>query len=114
MQPIHKIEQKLLEKELKGISEKLAKVGGELISIFDKYTTIKGQHKAELKEFLIAHIIAPYEAYYGGYTTKAAIGQSTGKLPDALKEVILEWVINDFMAKIDDIQKLTLWEREGD
>lgn len=104
---IGKLEEKILNKEIEKIEEGLVDIGKQLAKLFEPYGAAKGEHGKEFKEFLNQYIFYGYESYYAGYSTKPAVNtRAIKKMPDALKKIVLDKAIADFMERIDDIQNI--------
>lgn len=100
------LEKKLLDRELKRISDELEKIGQQLINVFKPYGTIQGEVGDELKAYIASDIISSNEIYYGGYTTQPAIDTNAHKLPQAILDAILEHVVTDFLDRAEEIAEM--------
>jgi len=103
---LSKIEEAIFNRELEKIKTQIANVGKDLVKIFEKYGKLKGRFGVELQEFIITHMIVGNETYYAGYSTSASIRFNPAKMPDALREAILNKALKEFMAQIDNMQEI--------
>jgi len=106
MEDLTQLEKTILDKELCDVEDKLGKIGIDLFNVFEKYGKIKGKFKETLIKYLTTNVISGAESYYSGHSTKPCINKNTDKIPNELKEAILEWAVNDFMEKVDSITEI--------
>lgn len=98
---LNKIEEKLLNRELEEVSKQLSEIGKQLLAVFSKYGTIQGQIGDELSKYIVEEVINSNEIYSAGYTTTTKIDSDMGKMPEAIKAAIFEWVVTEFLEKAD-------------
>ena len=106
MRDISKLEKSILNREMKVIEKQLQKLDAEIKAIFEKYGALRGHHRVEFAKYIREKVISADELYYSGYITTAKIETQTSKIPDELKEAILDWAISDFMNKVDNVAEL--------
>ena len=111
MKDLSQIEKALLERELGLIRKGLVGVGKSLAAVFTKYGKdgeIKGEFAGELTAFLVDKVVKGQSYYHTGYSTSARINaNASAPIPDALKEAILAWAIDDFMGKVKEIEQIS-------
>ena len=101
----NKIEKKLLDKELSGISEKFKKISKDLQSVFDKYGIIKGDHEKELSEYIAKFIISAGTMYRAGDFTIINSNTHPNHIPECLKKVVLDWAVKNFLEKFEEVRE---------
>jgi len=100
----NQIEEKLLERELKLIIEKLGKIGKEIEEVFKPYYPIKENLEKELDAFIKENMFA--RSYYrAGFTTEAGHVYKYS-IPESLKKAILKKVTSDFIERVKNIEEI--------
>ena len=105
---VSKIEAKLLKDEI-AVFEAEVRKGLEIIrNSFVKYannpvkkTSISGDFDKELNEYFASFPIARSSYYGGDYTY---ITNEVPKLPEKMKQSILDYAVKDFFEKLENIQ----------
>lgn len=106
MENMNTIETRLLDRELKEISAKLGKIGADLIKVFSKYGTIRGEHGSDVAQFIIEHVVGANETYCAGYMTQPKIKTTAEGMPEVMKKAILDWAITDLLEKADRVDEI--------
>jgi hypothetical protein len=102
----NKVEKALLDRELKTITDKLGKIGGEIKAVFDKYGVMQGDHVKELHDYIVKNITAAGSSYYAGYTTAPRTNTHPDRIPECIKEIILKWAVKDFFDNFQDMREI--------
>ena len=103
----NQLEEKLLDREIKEICQKLTGIGEQIRNVFKKYEPMKGKFSDELQKFLVEQLqLAESNYSFGDYITKATAYIHPSWIPDGLKKAILKWAVQDFIEKVDSIQGL--------
>jgi hypothetical protein len=102
----NKIEKHLLNRELNKIADDLSKIGQEIQQIFSRYGKIEGGHARELNDYISSHVLRVINEYYAGYTTTPSAHTNPDDLPDFIKELVLNWAVNDFFEKFNDVESM--------
>src|SRR4030066_911379 len=102
----NKIEKALLDRELKVISEKLEKIGGDIRNVFANYGIIQENHKKELHDYLVKMVLHVGTPFFAGYTTQPQTLSDPYHIPECVKTLILNWAVKDFLENVTDIQSV--------
>ena len=110
MRDVSELEKQIFEQELEVVRKLLTVINRDLKNVFAKYGILDGQHKKEFVDYVLSGLITADEEYYAkvpvpsvGYRTVIKVETQTSKIPDALKEIILEWAVKDFMVKVNNM-----------
>ena len=104
---ISKLEEKILDRELDQIKEKLQKIGGDLIKVFEPYGRISGECRLEFAQYIVESIVKADATYDAGYTTWAKIDSNVRvTMPEPLKKIILDYAVRKFMERLEYVKSI--------